>query len=255
MAGNARPQEETQTDDEQSKKLKSSCDFPWRKPPPKWGDEDLITLLKGLIEFKSSEYAKRRPYVDMYSFYYFIAEKLQVKVDRFRMNDKLSKKLWGDDYLVYEFSKKIYGGKISGGIINRLVKNVNSERDQVNDTFTKLKEVEKEIVVKEVAASGEIDDQDQLNFQFKYPHLAATFNVMKKNMSSVGSDTMRNLEEKLKKLQEKETDLKIKRLDLIRENCKLVAGQREEHKNLVVGTIIYANVFPFCYWNINPASF
>nr|XP_009800473.1 PREDICTED: uncharacterized protein LOC104246363 [Nicotiana sylvestris]XP_016476085.1 PREDICTED: uncharacterized protein LOC107797691 [Nicotiana tabacum] len=190
----------------------------------------------------------------MYSFYYFIAEKLQVKVDRFRMNDKvrrlkrklfanlekkgqnpiftsphdylifeLSKKLWGDDYLVYEYSKKIYGGKISGGSINRLVKNVNNVRDQVNNTFAKLKDVEKEIVVKEVAANGEIDDEDQLNFQSKYPHLAATFNVMKKTMSLVDSDKMRDLEEELKKLQEKETDLKIKRLDLIRENCELVA--------------------------------
>ncbi|XP_075084815.1 STOREKEEPER protein-like [Nicotiana tabacum] len=147
------------------------------------GDEDLITLLKGLIEFKSSQYEKRRPYVDMYSFYYFIAEKLQVKVDRFRMNDK-----------VRRLKRKLFA---------------NLEKKGQDP------EVEKAIVVEEVAANGKIDEE--------YPHLAATFNVMKKNMSLIGSDKMRDLEEKLNKLEEEETDLKIKRLDFIRENCKLVA--------------------------------
>ncbi|KAK4354084.1 hypothetical protein RND71_026278 [Anisodus tanguticus] len=134
-----RPQETTA---EPNKRIKI-WELPNKKPPHKWSEEDQITLLNGLIDFKSQHgKGPYNAYVDMRSFHHYIQKNLKA--------DQLNK--W-----------------------------------QVTDKVRRLKN--KDVVV-----------------------------IMKRNMSLIGCEKMRDLEEKLKKFKDEEDDLRIKREYLITEN-------------------------------------
>jgi len=99
----------------------------------------------------------------------------------------------------------------------------------------KLKEEEKQAVVKEVVKE-DIVKGDQQDFQSEYPRLAASFesmsgfstmypngsSLLKENMSLIATDKAKVLEEKWKKLEDDEAALMVKRLDLIAEHYGLV---------------------------------
>lgn len=236
-------------------------------PRSLWSDEDQLSLLKGMAEYKAQKGTE--PNADMSAFHEFIKGKLQVEVSKSQLSDKLrrlKKKFLtnvkdgeepvfskGQDFLVFEHSKKIWGVP---GTNNGVKENVNnSTNGKAKKTVEvkkssepkksakvskpkdneKHKEEEKQVAVKEVVKE-DIVKGDQQNFQSKYPRLAASFesmagmstiypngtSLLKKKMSLIASDKAKVLEEKWKKLEDDEAALMVKRLDLIAEHYRLV---------------------------------
>ncbi|KAH0650987.1 hypothetical protein KY284_030899 [Solanum tuberosum] len=227
-----------------------------------WSDDDQLALLKGIAEYKAVE--GMEPKADMSAFHEFIRGKLQVEVSKSQLSEKLKRLkkkfltnvkggeepvfMKGQDFLVFQHSKRIWGDPGTSNGVKEIVTNstngkakkavevkmssepkksakVSKPKDDENHKEA-VKEVVKEDIVK----------GDQQDFQSEYPRLAASFESMagmstmypngtsflKENMSLIATDKAKVLEEKWKKLEDDEAALMVKRLDLIAEHYRLV---------------------------------
>ncbi|XP_049353255.1 STOREKEEPER protein-like [Solanum verrucosum] len=227
-----------------------------------WSDDDQLALLKGIAEYKAVE--GMEPKADMSAFHEFIRGKLQVEVSKSQLSEKLKRLkkkflsnvkggeepvfMKGQDFLVFQHSKRIWGAPGTSNGVKEIVTNstngkakkavevkmssepkksakVSKPKDDENHKEA-VKEVVKEDIVK----------GDQQDFQSEYPRLAASFESMagmstmypngtsflKENMSLIATDKAKVLEEKWKKLEDDEAALMVKRLDLIAEHYRLV---------------------------------
>ncbi|XP_009777843.1 STOREKEEPER protein-like [Nicotiana tabacum] len=275
----SRPNKKPKISEEDSKvseEKKSAATTPSRL----WSDEDQLAILKGMADFKAQKGSEPNA-TDMSAFHDFIKGKLQVEVSKSQVTDKLRRlkkkfltnvKISDDpvfskphDYLMFEFSKKIWGdaGTSNTNGINEIVNNgTNGKAKKTVDvvkrstaepkksakvsTLTKLKDDEKPKEDEKRPSVKEVDKEDVVvkvddrqDFRSKYPNLAASFSlpamssifpngvdIFKENMSLIASDKAKVLEEKWKKLHDDEDDLMLKRLDLIREHYKLVVDAR-----------------------------
>ncbi|KAG5596919.1 hypothetical protein H5410_038151 [Solanum commersonii] len=199
-----------------------------------WSDDDQLALLKGIAEYKAVE--GMEPKVDMSAFHEFIRGKLQVEVSKSQLSEKLKrlKKKFltnvkggeepvftkGQDFLVFQHSKRIWGAPGTSNGVKEIVSN--STNGKAKNTV-------------EVKNSSE-PKKNAKDFQSEYPHLAASFESMagmstmypngksflKENMSLIATDKAKVLEEKWKKLEDDEAALMVKRLDFIAEHYGLV---------------------------------
>ncbi|OIT00167.1 PREDICTED: STOREKEEPER protein-like [Nicotiana attenuata] len=275
----SRPNKKPKISEEDSKvseEKKSAATTPSRL----WSDEDQLAILKGMAEFKAQKGSEPNA-TDMSAFHDFIKGKLQVEVSKSQVTDKLRRlkkkfvtnmKIGEEpvfskphDYLMFEFSKKIWGDagtsntngvneNVNNGTNGKAKKTVDvvkkstaePKRSAKISTFTKPKDDEKPKEDEKRAAVKEVDKEDVVvkgddrqDFRSKYPNLAASFSlpamssifpngvdIFKENMSLIASDKAKVLEEKWKKLHDDEHDLMLKRLDLIREHYKLVVDAR-----------------------------
>ncbi|XP_049414924.1 STOREKEEPER protein [Solanum stenotomum] len=231
-------------------------------PRSLWSDDDQLALLKGIIEYKTVK--GMEPSADMSAFHEFIRGKLQAEVSKSQISDKvrrLKKKFLtnvkdgeepvftkGQDFLVFEHSKRIWGapGTSNGGIKDNVNNASNGKAKKTVEVKKssepkksakvskpkddeKQKEEEQKVAVKEVVKE-DIVKGDQQDFQSKYPRLAASLETMypngssllKENMSLIATDKAKVLEEKWKKLEDDEAALMVKRLDFIAEHYRLV---------------------------------
>ncbi|XP_049353253.1 STOREKEEPER protein [Solanum verrucosum] len=231
-------------------------------PRSLWSDDDQLALLKGIIEYKTVK--GMEPSADMSAFHEFIRGKLQAEVSKSQISDKvrrLKKKFLtnvkdgeepvftkGQDFLVFEHSKRIWGapGTSNGGIKDNVNNTSNGKAKMTVEVKKssepkksakvskpkddeKQKEEEQKVAVKEVVKE-DIVKGDQQDFQSKYPRLAASLETMypngssllKENMSLIATDKAKVLEEKWKKLEDDEAALMVKRLDFIAEHYRLV---------------------------------
>ncbi|XP_004243436.1 STOREKEEPER protein [Solanum lycopersicum] len=237
-------------------------------PRSLWSDDDQLALLKGILEYKTVK--GMEPSADMSAFHEFIRGKLQAEVSKSQISDKvrrLRKKFLtnvkdgeepvftkSQDFLVFEHSKRIWGapGAINGGVKDNVNNSSNGKAKKSVEVRKisepkrsakvskpkddeKQKEEEKQIAVKEVVKE-DIVKGDQLDFQSKYPRLAASLEAMsglskmypngtsllKEKMSLIATDKAKVLEEKWKILEDDEADLMVKRLDFIAEHYRLV---------------------------------
>uniref|UniRef100_A0A0V0ILV0 Putative neurofilament heavy polypeptide-like n=1 Tax=Solanum chacoense TaxID=4108 RepID=A0A0V0ILV0_SOLCH len=259
----AKRQQDTQT--EKGRKKPKIAEEEEKKsaatPRSLWSDDDQLALLKGIAEYKAVK--GMEPSADMSVFHEFIRGKLQVEVSKKQLREKvrrLKKKyltnvkggeepvlMKGQDFLVFEHSKRIWGAPETTDGVKEIV--TNSTNGKAKKTVEvkkssepkrsakvskpkddeKHKEEEKQVAVKEVVKE-DIVKGDQQDFQSKYPRLAASLETMypngssllKENMSLIATDKAKVLEEKWKKLEDDEAALMVKRLDLIAEHYRLV---------------------------------
>lgn len=275
----SRPNKKPKISEEDSKvseEKKSAATTPSRL----WSDEDQLAILKGMADFKAQKGSEPNA-TDMSAFHDFIKGKLQVEVSKSQVTDKLRRlkkkfltnvKISDDpvfskphDYLMFEFSKKIWGGagtsdtngvneNVNNGTNGKAKKTVDVVKRSTAEpkksakvsTLTKLKDDEKPKEDEKRPSVKEVDKEDVVvkvddrqDFRSKYPNLAASFSlpamssifpngvdIFKENMNLIGSDKAKVLEEKWKKLHDDENDIMLKRLDLIREHYKLVVDAR-----------------------------
>ncbi|TMW83402.1 hypothetical protein EJD97_001829 [Solanum chilense] len=236
-------------------------------PRSLWSDDDQLALLKGIAEYKKVK--GMEPNADMTAFHEFIRGKLQVEVSKSQLSEKikrLKKKFFtnakgdeepvfmkGQDFLVFQHSKRIWGAPGTSSGVKEIVTNstngkakktVEAKKSSEPKKSGKVskhkddeehKEEEKQVAVKEVVKE-DIVKGDQQDFQSEYPRLAASFESMsgmftiypngtsflKEKMSLIAPDKAKVLEEKWKKLEDDEAALMVKRLDLIAEHYRLV---------------------------------
>ncbi|KAH0656228.1 hypothetical protein KY285_031110 [Solanum tuberosum] len=237
-------------------------------PRSLWSDDDQLALLKGILEYKTVK--GMEPSADMSAFHEFIRGKLQAEVSKSQISDKvrrLKKKFLtnvkdgeepvftkGQDFLIFEHSKRIWGapGISNGGVKDNVNNTSNGKAKKTVEVKKssepkksakvskpkddeKQKEEEQQVAVKEVVKE-DIVKGDQQDFQSKYPRLAASLETMsglstmypngssllKENMSLIATDKAKVLEEKWKKLEDDEAALMVKRLDFIAEHYRLV---------------------------------
>lgn len=236
-------------------------------PRSLWSDEDQLALLKGMAEYKAQK--GMEPNADMSAFHEFIKGKLHVEVSKSQLSDKLrrlKKKFLthvkdgedpvfskGQDFLVFEHSKRIWGAPgTSNGVKENVDNSTNGKAKKPVEVKKssepkksakvskpkddeKRKEEEKQVAVKEVVKEDTVKG-DQQDFHSKYPRLAASIESMsgmstlhpngasflKEKMSLIAGDKAKVLEDKWKKLEDDEAALMVKRLYLIAEHYRLV---------------------------------
>ncbi|KAL0560029.1 hypothetical protein IC582_000419 [Cucumis melo] len=212
-----------------------------------WSEDDEISILQGMIDFQLAKGSD--PYTDMNQFLDFIRENLSVDVSKNQLIDKvrrLKKKYKnnsekgrnGDDpvflkqheHKSFVLSKKIWGNEAKKKPRKQSVKASNSvsiSSPRVDVEAGKLKEiinynnVESKILPEE--------------FLSEYPWLKASFMVendkfrseglmrlVRERMPSIGSEKAKELDDKWRKLGESELELYVKKVDLVREQCKLI---------------------------------
>ncbi|KAL3363932.1 hypothetical protein AABB24_012926 [Solanum stoloniferum] len=236
-------------------------------PRSLWNDDDQLALLKGVAEYKTVK--GMEPNADMSAFHEFIRGKLLVEVSKSQLSEKLKrlkKKFFtnakggeepvfmkGQDFLVFEHSKRIWGAPETSDGVKEIVTNstngkakktVEAKKSSEPKRSAKVSkpkddekhtEEENQVAVKEVIKE-DIVKGDPQDFQSEYPRLAASFESMsgmftmypngtsflKEKMSLIAPDKAKLLEEKWKKLEDDEAALMVKRLDLIAEHYGLV---------------------------------
>lgn len=283
-----RPQETQQTQKERdSRKKKPKIAEEEEKksaaatPRSLWSDEDQVALLKGIAEYKAQKGTE--PNADMTAFHEFIKGKLQADVSKSQLSDKLrrlKKKFLtnvkdgedpvfskGQDYLVFEYSKKIWGapvsakgdGETSNGVKENVSNSTNAKakknvavkksaepkKSGKVTTFTKPKddekhkeeEKEKQVAVKEVVKEDIVKGGDKQDFKSRYPRLAASFesmgdmSTMYPNATSYLKENMNLIaSDKAKVLEEKWKKLQDDEAALMAKRLDLIA----EHYRLVV---------------------
>lgn len=280
-----RPQETQKERDSRKKKPKIAEEEEKKSaaatPRSLWSDEDQVALLKGIAEYKAQKGTE--PNADMTAFHEFIKGKLQADVSKSQLSDKLrrlKKKFLtnvkdgedpvfskGQDYLVFEYSKKIWGapvsakgdGETSNGVKENVSNSTNAKakkniavkksaepkKSGKVSTFTKPKDdekhkeegKEKQVAVKEVVKEDIVKGGDKQDFKSRYPRLAASFESMG-DMSTMYPNATSYLKEnmsliasdKAKVLEEKWKKLQDDEAALMAKRLDLIA----EHYRLVV---------------------
>ncbi|KAK6141161.1 hypothetical protein DH2020_025101 [Rehmannia glutinosa] len=212
-----------------------------------WSDEDEVTVLKGMIDFRNLKGVD--PNADMEAFYNFIKKKLQVDFSKEQLKTKirgmkkrflnaLKKTENGGDPVfskphedkAFELSKKIWGGNNEGSKNGE-----NAKKDIVVKAEEVVVDNKLEIVKKE-------EDGEGGDFWSKYPFFSASFANMASNfpsldmsesmmsfvmkkLSSIGNDKAKELEEKWKQLIKEEAEVNFKMLNLMQEQVKIAFDQ------------------------------
>ncbi|KAL6515767.1 hypothetical protein OROHE_018301 [Orobanche hederae] len=209
-----------------------------------WSDEDEVTVLNGMIDFKNTE--GQDPNADMWAFYNFIKGKLKVDFSKDQLKTKirrmkkrfanaLKKSENGEDPVfskphedrAFELSKKIWGGYVV------------CKAESINIAKVELDQ-EKKIVDKdgEEEEEGEDEEEDEGDFGSKYPFLRCSFSNLKssipcldmsesgikfamKRLSLIGNDKAKELEDKWKQLISEEVELIHKKMTLMKQQMKM----------------------------------
>ncbi|XP_057488444.1 probable transcription factor At1g11510 [Actinidia eriantha] len=209
-----------------------------------WSEDDEIEILKGVMEYRTKKGVD--PVTDMNDFHDFIKKSLHVAVTRTQLYYKirrLKKKYENNagkgkngvdrsfsnphEQKAYEWSKKVWGGEdncVGGDSVKfngKTKKNQNQNQNQrpivvalpmidrgkegANIEVAKTAAVSQSIGVKRSIGESSLEEE-----------------IMKDGLELIGSSKKLELEEKWKKLGEEEVELYMKRVDLIREQTKLV---------------------------------
>ncbi|XP_075482578.1 STOREKEEPER protein-like [Primulina tabacum] len=212
-----------------------------------WSDNDEVALLDGMVDFKKS---KNTDFGG--AFYDTIKGKLQVDFSREQLRTKISriKKRFLNalkkgrngldpvfskphDVMVFELSKKIWGGEIG---------NKNDSSEGVEEKSKKDSMKEKKIVWDEEERVKNEDDGDEGSIWSKYEFFSSSFDnlvgkfpslemsdsgmsLVKEKLSFIGNAKAKELNEKWKQMLVEETELHYRMLSLMREQFKLAFDQ------------------------------
>ncbi|XP_038889060.1 STOREKEEPER protein-like [Benincasa hispida] len=211
-----------------------------------WSVDDEISILQGMIDFRLAKGSD--PYTDMSLFLDFIKENLSVDVSKNQLIDKvrrlkqkyktnLEKGRNGDDpvflkqheHKSFVLAKKIWGNEAKKKPRKQSVKASNSV--SISSPRVDVEAGKKEIVNNNNVESKILPEE----FLSEYPWLKASFMVendkfcseglmrlVRERMPSIGSEKAKELDDKWRKLGESELELYVKKIDLVREQCKLI---------------------------------
>ncbi|XP_023531444.1 STOREKEEPER protein-like [Cucurbita pepo subsp. pepo] len=208
-----------------------------------WSEDDEISILQGMIDFQLAKGSD--PYADMSQFLEFIKKNLSVDVSKNQLIDKvrrLKKKYRnnsekgrnGDDpvflkqheHKSFVLSKKIWGNEAKKKPRKQSVKASNSV--SISSPRVDMEAAKKEALNVESKILPE-------EFLSEFPWLKASIMVendkfcseglmrlLRERMPSIGSEKAKELDEKWRKLGESEVELYLKKVELVREQCKLI---------------------------------
>ncbi|KAG6572314.1 STOREKEEPER protein, partial [Cucurbita argyrosperma subsp. argyrosperma] len=211
-----------------------------------WSEDDEISILQGMIDFQSAKGSD--PYTDMSQFLEFIKKNLSVNVSKNQLIDKvrrLKKKYKnnsekgrnGDDPVFlkqhehnsFVLSKKIWGNEAKNKPRKHSVKASNSV--SISSPRVDVEAAKKETVNNNNVESKILAEE----FLSEYPWLKASFMVengkfcsegllrlVRERMPSIGSEKAKELDDKWRMLGENELELYVKKVELVREQCKLI---------------------------------
>ncbi|CAA3007510.1 STOREKEEPER -like [Olea europaea subsp. europaea] len=178
-------------------------------------DEDVITLLQGLIDFKSKHWDESK------TEFHLLKDKLHMEFTKLQVTEKLrrlkqkffgnfNRKKWAPlefsnayESTVFKLSEKLWRNE---GLENK--KNEKSLKQERVGTEEKEQNVEKEIL------------EDEVNLESNYPLLPQSFqmniggiissDMLKKNWTMMGSDKAQHIEAEWRKLMIQELELVLK---------------------------------------------
>ncbi|XP_057472240.1 GLABROUS1 enhancer-binding protein-like [Actinidia eriantha] len=211
-----------------------------------WSEDDEIEILKGVMEYRTKKGVD--PGTDMDDFHDFIKKSLHVAVTRTQLYHKfrrLKKKYENNagkgkngvdrsfsnphEQKAYEWSKKVWGGedngiggdsvKVNGKTKKNKSQNQNQNQREIVVALPMIDRA-KEGAKTEVAKSAGVSRSIGVKRNFGESSLEDE--IMKDGLELIGGSKKLELEEKWKKLREEEMELYLKRVDLIREQTKLV---------------------------------
>ncbi|KAL6989096.1 hypothetical protein U1Q18_014847 [Sarracenia purpurea var. burkii] len=211
-----------------------------------WSEDDEIAILKGMIEYTAKKGAD--PVADMNAFHDFIKKSLHVDVSKTQLSDKVrrlkkkyennaSKGKEGEDRTftkpheqkAYELSKKVWGGESNSAGIDSTKINGKARKNEKNKGSVVLPKIEglaspdskaKEGAKIDVEASGWVSRS--IRFNRTIGESCLEDEIIKDGLELITGSKKLELEEKWKKLRVEEVELYYKRVDLIREQTKLV---------------------------------
>ncbi|KAJ8761424.1 hypothetical protein K2173_001555 [Erythroxylum novogranatense] len=214
-----------------------------------WSEDDEIAVLKGIIEFNETKGID--PAKDMNLFYDFIKKSLHFDVTLTQLKDKVwrLKKKFGNhvvkgkkgedkifakphDQKAFELWKKIWGSEKSGGVgVESSAANPNGKAKKGGKSLAELKaelglnsEKEGDKAEKAEVDVGRSASESQSNRMFdKIIDFAGMADyVTKKGLDLIDEPKKAEMEEKWKKLHVEEVELFLKRIELMREQTKLM---------------------------------
>lgn len=209
-----------------------------------WSEDDEISILQGMIDYQSAKGSD--PYSDMSLFLESIKKNLSVDVSKNQLIDKvrrlkkkyknnLEKGRNGDDPVLlkpheqksFVLSKKIWGNEAKKKPRKQSVKASNSV--SISSPRVDVEAAKKDQTVN---VESKILPEEFLS---DYPWLKASFQMendkfcseglmrlVKERMPSIGSEKAKELDDKWRKLGEGELELYLKKVELVREQCKLI---------------------------------
>ncbi|CAE5990678.1 unnamed protein product [Arabidopsis arenosa] len=237
-SGKKRASEGTTSKDKNVKKAKKvSGDDDNKKPRFQrlWTEEDEISLLQGMIDFKAE--TGTSPYDDMNKFFDIAKESISFDVSKNQFGDKirgLKKKYFGKqkkksvesdhDKKCLELAKSIWGL----GVVESPVKSKKKKDESVVKANGKEKKLESLVEEdKEVGILG--GDSESSNWFDKsflvrvVASLGVDECIVKWKWSKVSMDTKKRIEEKMKLVEAKEFELLSQKVDILKEVTSVIA--------------------------------
>lgn len=188
-----------------------------------WSEDDEVVVLKGILEYKGIKGAD--PLADTFGFYDFIKKSLHVKVDRRQVMDKIRKlkrrymnnlsNKKKNDQNAFELSKKIWGNDAAGAELDQqsIIKtrrlsraeDANGKKGVENNDSEKNKEGNSLQFVGQSSISMGLDE-----------------NIVKVGLGLCSDVKKAEIEEKWKQFYLDESNLFLRKLDLAREESKMI---------------------------------
>ncbi|GFZ06284.1 hypothetical protein Acr_18g0004540 [Actinidia rufa] len=205
-----------------------------------WSEDDEIEILKGVMEYRKKKGVD--PGTDMDDFHDFIKKSLHVAVTRTQLYYKirrLKKKYENNagkgkngvdrsfsnphEQKAYEWSKKVWGEEDNGVGGDSVKFNGKTKKNQNQRTIVvalPMIDRGKDGAKIEVAKTAPVSQS--IGVKRSIGESSLEEEIMKDGLELIGGSKKLELEEKWKKLGEEEVELYLKRVDLIREQTKLV---------------------------------
>ncbi|KAJ4881623.1 DNA-binding storekeeper protein-related transcriptional regulator [Raphanus sativus] len=222
-----------------------------------WSEEDEISLLQGMIDFKSG--TGKSPYEDMDGFYELIKKSISFEASKYQTAEKirslrkkyvkrgvesiskshdmgcfnLSKYIWGSNGLALKSnvkksdSVKPHGQEVEKEVESDANLEVNGENgDKEEEDREMLVNGKKVQVDKQVLVNGDSSASDWFEDSFlvgSIGSLGVGERFVKERWSMVAVETKKKMEEKWKLLQAKEMELVLEKTDFMREVGSVIA--------------------------------
>ena len=214
-----------------------------------WSEDDEIAVLKGMIEFSTKKGVD--PNHDMNAFHDFIKKSLHIDVSRNQLVDKirrLRKKYennlekgikMGEDRTfpkpheqkAFEWSKKVWGGEGSSGVVESPVKSNGKARKTQNQIGNSKQLVAQKADMLNGPKEVEMMEADNVKEsslktvdveKFLLGKTAMEDFVIKNGLDMIGGSEKVELEQRWKKLHIAQLELYIERIELVKEQAVLV---------------------------------
>ncbi|KAF7823099.1 STOREKEEPER protein-like [Senna tora] len=223
-----------------------------------WNEEDEIAILKGFIDYQSKKGTD--PGADMLLFHEYIKNNLHAEVSKIQLSSKLrnlKKKFLRNiekvengkdlafskpvDHKIFELSKKVWGSAATANGVDKRKTPQSKGKNLLALPAPKL-----EMDEKDEEPNGEMNPEPSnsrsnsslLRMLLSHENLMvpeSAMSILKEATPLIGSSKVKELERKLKKLQEEELQLYMKKVVLVHETAKVVKIRQATESCLLGG--------------------